>query len=404
MRAEERAAPLAGIRVIALEQFGAGPFATMQLADLGAEVVKIEEPSVGGDVGRYIPPGVSGSDSLYFETFNRGKRSVVLDVKTPAGREVFERLVATADIVFNNLRGDLPDTLGLTYDALGRVKAAIVCASLSAYGRRGDRRADPGYDALIQAEAGWAALTGGPDDPPTKSGLSVVDYAAGLAASFAMTAGVLDARRTGRGRDLDVNLYDVAIALLSYPATWLLSSGFVTKREEWSAHPSIVPFQFFETKDGHLAIACAKDRFFELLAPAMELGRLLDDARFSSMRARFEHRSELLGVLADRFRQRTTAEWCRSLRGTVPVAPVRSLSEALSVPELVERRMLAEYVHPRLGRVRSVGAPYAITDYAPDYRPGPALGADRDALLASAGYSAADVARLASEGAFGVAR
>ena len=159
---EESHAPLTGMRIVAIEQFGAGPFGTLLLADLGAEVIKIEDPAAGGDVGRSVPPGASDGSSLYFEAFNRGKRSIALDLTSPAGREVFSRLVATADAVYNNLRGDLPDKLGLTYAALSEINPAIVCVSLSAYGREGPRRAEPGYDALVQAEAGWASLTGEP--------------------------------------------------------------------------------------------------------------------------------------------------------------------------------------------------------------------------------------------------
>jgi crotonobetainyl-CoA:carnitine CoA-transferase CaiB-like acyl-CoA transferase len=158
--ASEQSGPLSGIRIIAIEQFGAGPFGTLFLADMGAEVIKIEDPSTGGDVGRYVPPGQVGTDSLYFESLNRNKRSVALDLKHPAGRAIFARLVASSDAVFNNLRGDLPTKLGLTYDALRRANPRIVCASLSAYGRKGERRAHAGYDTLIQAEAGWATMTG----------------------------------------------------------------------------------------------------------------------------------------------------------------------------------------------------------------------------------------------------
>ena len=193
------APPLAGVRILAVEQFGAGPFATLHLADLGAEVIKIEDPAAGGDVARSVPPVQAGTTSLYFEAFNRGKRSLALDLKSPAGRAVFERLVGTADAVFNNLRGDLPEALGLTYATLGRVNPAIVCVSLSAYGRSGPRAAEPGYDALIQAEAGWAALTGDPDGPPQKSGLSLADYAGGLAAARApRRRGSCPRRRPGR--------------------------------------------------------------------------------------------------------------------------------------------------------------------------------------------------------------
>jgi crotonobetainyl-CoA:carnitine CoA-transferase CaiB-like acyl-CoA transferase len=391
------------VRVVALEQFGAGPFATLQLADLGAEVIKVEDPAAGGDVGRYVPPGQTGSDSLYFESFNRGKRSILLDLKSAAGREVFERLVATADVVFNNLRGDLPDALGLTYGRLGSVNPRIVCVTLSAYGRTGDRRAMPGYDALIQAEAGWAAVTGDPSDPPTKSGLSVVDYAAGLATSFGIMVGLHDAQRTGRGRDIDLNLYDTAISLLTYPAAWFLSAGVASERLPLSAHPSIVPFQFFQTKDGYVAIACAKERFFQELAAGIGRPELAADARFATFKDRLRNRAELSELLSRRLRERTNAEWLGTLSGRVPIAPVRSLSDALSLDELQQRGMLAEYGHETLGQVRAVGSPVAIDGYERGYRAGPRLGADRDNLLESIGYTRDAIDDLAARGAFGEA-
>ena len=225
---EDSHAPLTGLRIVAVEQFGAGPFGTLLLADLGAEVIKIEDPAAGGDVGRTVPPGAADGSSLYFEAFNRGKRSIALDLTSPGGREVFSRLVATADAVYNNLRGDLPDRLGLTYAALSEINPAIVCVSLSAYGREDPRRAEPGYDALVQAEAGWASLTGEPGSPPARSGLPMADYAAGLVAACGLLAGIVDARRTGRGRDLDTSLFDTALAMLSYQATWWLSAGIET--------------------------------------------------------------------------------------------------------------------------------------------------------------------------------
>ncbi len=194
-------------------------------------------PGSGGDVSRYIPPGRVGTDSLFFEAFNRGKRSLALDLKTSGGRAVFERLVASADAVFSNLRGDQAARLGLTYDTLGRINPAIVCVALTGYGREGSGARLPGYDALIQAETGWASLTGAPDGPPTKSGLSLADYIAGLTAALGLVVALLDARQTGRGRDVDTNLYDSALAMLSYPATWFLSSGFVTRRHEMSGAP-----------------------------------------------------------------------------------------------------------------------------------------------------------------------
>ncbi len=397
----DRPAPLAGVRVVAVEQYGAGPFGTLYLADLGADIIKIEDPAVGGDVSRYIPPGRVGTDSLFFESFNRGKRSIALDLKAAGGRAVFERLVASADAVFSNLRGDQAERLGLTYDVLGKVNPAIVCVALTGYGRTGAGAHLPGYDALIQAESGWASLTGDPNGPPTKSGLSLADYIAGLTAALGLVVALLDARRTGLGRDVDTNLYDSALAMLSYPATWFLSSGFVTGRHELSAHPSVVPFQFFATADGHIAIATPKEKFFRTLVAGMDLAELTDDPRFVDFEARGRHRPELVAILGRRFAERSTEAWLERLRGRVPIAPVRTLEEALDVDDLRQRTMLAEYEHPSFGTVRSVGLPLTMGDFTPTYSRGPALGADGDQILRELGFDDDELAELRAEGAFG---
>lgn len=395
------AAPLAGVRIVAVEQYGAGPFGTMYLADMGAEVIKIEDPATGGDVSRWIPPGRSGSDSLFFEAFNRNKRSLALDLKTAAGRDVFERLAASADAVFSNLRGDQAERLGLTYARLGAINPAIVCVALTGYGRVGEAARWPGYDALIQAETGWASLTGSPDEPPAKSGLSLADYIAGLTAALGLMVAVFDARRTGRGRDVDTNLYDSALAMLSYPATWFLSQGFVTERKPMSAHPSVVPFQFFATADGHLAIAAPKEKFFRTLVAAMDLPDVGADPRFADFESRDRHRSALLGILERRFAEETTAVWVERLRGKVPVAPVRSLTQAADPDELRARGMLAEYPHPSFGEVRSVGLPLTMGGFEPTYRRGPALNGDQAEILAELAYSDDEIEALRSGGAFG---
>ena len=394
-------APLAGVRIVAIEQYGAGPFGTMYLADMGAEVIKIEDPGTGGDVSRWIPPGRSGSDSLFFEAFNRNKLGLTIDLKTTAGREVMERLVSSADAVFSNLRGDQAERLGLTYETLGAINPAIVCVALTGYGRGGASARWPGYDALIQAEAGWASLTGAPEEPPTKSGLSLADYVAGLTAALGLMVGVFDARRTGKGRDVDTNLYDSALAMLSYPATWFLSSGFVTERRPLSAHPSVVPFQFFATSDGYLAIAAPKEKFFRTLVTAMDLPEIAEDPRFTNFESRDRYRESLLEILGGRFAERTTEAWVTRLRGLVPVAPVRTLAEATDPDELRSRGMLAEYEHPSFGQVRSIGLPLTLGGYSPTYRRGPALNADQAEILADLGYDDAAIRRLRDEGAFG---
>ena len=248
---------LSGLRVIAVEQYGAGPYGSMQLADLGAEIIKIENPADGGDMTRRVGPfffgdGDKSDDSQFFHSFNRNKKSLTLDLKKPASREVLHRLAARSDALFDNLRGDLPAKLGLTYGDLAPANPKIVCAHLSAYGRDGSRAHWPGYDYLMQAEAGYLSLTGEPDGPPSRMGLSIVDLMTGLFAAFALVSGVLAARESGKGRDLDVSLFDAAMQNLTYLATWYLNAGHVQAREPRSAHPSLVPSQLYRTADGFI--------------------------------------------------------------------------------------------------------------------------------------------------------
>ena len=234
--------PLRGMRVIAIEQYGAGPYGTMQLADLGAEVIKIENPSEGGDMSRRVGPFFLGpDDSHFFESFNRNKKSITLNLKREGARDVLHALVTRADAVLDNLRGDLPQALGLTYDALKAANPRIVCAHLSAYGRTGSRADWPGYDYLMQAEAGYLSLTGEPNGPPSRMGLSIVDMMTGLFAAFALLSGIVAARETGMGRDIDVNLFDCALQNLSYLATWYLNENYEQRREPRSSHPSLTP-------------------------------------------------------------------------------------------------------------------------------------------------------------------
>jgi len=214
--------PLEGIRIVTVEQYGAGPFASMYLADLGAEVIKIENPSSGGDIARKSGPFFIGEDdSLFFQTFNRNKKSLTLNLKDKAGKEIFHKLVASSDAVMNNLRGDQPAKLGLDYESLKSVNSKIVCTHLSAYGRDNDRASWPGYDYLMQAEAGFMNLTGSPEGPPIRFGLSMVDFMTGATTSAALLAALIGVMKTGEGCDIDVSLFDVALQQLTYPATWL---------------------------------------------------------------------------------------------------------------------------------------------------------------------------------------
>ena len=257
--------PLADIRVVSVEQFGAGPWGTLQLADLGAEVIKIEDPFSKGDVGRYVPPYQEGEDSLFFETFNRNKKSVSLDLRHENARPVFHDMVRDVDGVYSNLRGDQPRKLGLLYEQLKDVNPRVVCCSLSGFGMTGPRASEGGYDYMMQGLAGWQSLTGDPEGPPTKSGLSLVDLSGGYASTIAMLAGLWRARRDGVGCDCDISLFETALHELMYIGPWAATHGYVPPRRADSAHPSIVPFQNFKAKDGWFVVAAAKQKFWETL-------------------------------------------------------------------------------------------------------------------------------------------
>src|SRR3954470_10296218 len=321
--------PLTGLRVISLCQFGAGPFATMQLADLGAEVIKVEDPTAGGDVGRYVPPFTGEQDSFYFQTFNRNKRSVTLNLRVPAARDILHRLVAVSDAVYYNLRGDLPAKLGLTYEHLSAANPRIVCCSLSAFGTTGPRAAEPGYDLLMQAYSGMMSLTGEPGTPPAKCGISIIDFAGAYVSAIGLLSAVLAARSTGQGRDVDVSLLDTSISMLSYLATNTLNREYEPERLSSSAHPSLYPSQVFPTADSYVAIICFKEKFWQELCAAMKRPTLAEDPRFLTFSDRLANREALLEIVEEVMRTRTTAEWLDRLRGRVPCAPVNTVRQAL---------------------------------------------------------------------------
>ncbi len=390
--------PLSGVRIVAVEQYGAGPFATQHLADLGAEVIKIENFREGGDVGRSVGPHFFGEgDSHFFEAFNRNKCSLTLDLKKPEGREVLLDLVKTSDAVFNNLRGDLPVKLGLTYDQLKEANPAIVCAHLSAYGRTGSRAAWPGYDYLMQAEAGYLSVTGEPDAPPARFGLSIIDLMTGTTAAMALLAGLVQARATGLGRDVDTSLFDVALHNLAYVATWYLNGDVVTGRDRRSAHPSLTPSQLYKTKDGWIFLMCNKEKFWGVLAEILDRPSWVTDERFSSFKARLTNRDLVERELDAALSRATTAQWLERLGGRVPAAPVYDIKQALDNPFVAERQNVVDAEHPRFGKIRGVAAPVRVDEPLPT-RAAPELGQDNGRLLAELGYDAGRIAMLRESG------
>jgi crotonobetainyl-CoA:carnitine CoA-transferase CaiB-like acyl-CoA transferase len=395
--------PLSGVRILAIEQYGAGPWGTLQLADLGAEVIKVEDPTVGGDVSRYIPPYQQDEDSLFFEAFNRGKRSISLDLRHPDGAAVLRDLATHVDALFCNLRGDQPAKLGLTYEVLKEVNSRIVCCSLSGFGMTGPRASQGAYDYVIQGLAGWMSLTGEPSGPPAKTGLSLVDFSGGYVAALSIMAGLWRARAEGVGCQCDISLQETALALLSYVGTWAATSGYRPERMADSAHPSVVPFQLFPTADGYVVVACPKPRFWELLCPILGRADLLEDPRFADFKGRDAHRDELLPELYAAFAKRTTAEWVEELEAAgIPVGPVNNVAQALADPQVVARHGVVEVEHPRLGRVRHLASPARVVGATRAPEPAPARGADTTAVLQElCGYAPERIAELDQAGAFG---
>lgn len=392
--------PLEGIRIIAVEQYGAGPFGSMYLADLGAEVIKIEPPHTGGDISRQTGPYFLGdNDSHFFQTFNRNKKSLTLNLKSPSGRAVFERLIASADAVMNNLRGDQPSKLGLDYASLKQVNPRIVCAHLSAYGRDNARADWPGYDYLMQAEAGFMGLTGEPDGEPARFGLSMVDFMTGVTCAAGLMAGLLGAARHGCGRDVDVCLFDVAIQQLTYPATWYLNEGHVTERQPRSAHPSTVPCQLYTSADGWVFVMAMTEKFWRQLAEGIQRPDLLEDPRFANVAARREHRGELQAELDAAFAARSTEDWVSHFAGKLPIAPVYQLDQALRNRYLGDIGMLQHLPHPQREDFRVLANPIRLDGERLAGSVCSPLGGDTEDLLQALGLTVEDIETLRNDGA-----
>jgi crotonobetainyl-CoA:carnitine CoA-transferase CaiB-like acyl-CoA transferase len=390
--------PLDGVRVLAVEQYGAGPFGTQFLADQGAEVIKIENPNDGGDFARAIGPYFfTPDDSEFFHAYNRNKKSLTIDLSKSEGMAVFHDMVKTADAVASNLRGDVPDKLGLTYGVLKDINPKIVCAHLSAYGRKGPRADWPGFDYLMQAEAGYFSLTGEPGGPPARFGLSVVDQMTGLEIAYAVLAGITGARSSGQGRDLDVSLFDIALCNLGYPALWYLNEGHVTEREERSGHPSLTPCALYTTADGWIFIMCNKEKFWPVLCDALEHADWAADERFADFKGRLVHRALIQDMLDEALSAKSTAVWLKVFAGKVPAAPINDIEQALDNPFVKDEGRLQSLELEGHGTYRAIDAPIKCDEPTPA-NPAPRLGQDTEALLTDLGYDHARLAALKDGG------
>lgn len=390
--------PLAGIRILDLGRALAGPMCSMLLADLGADVVKIEPPGLGDD-SREWPPLQNG-ESCYFVSFNRNKRSVVLDLTTEEGKAVFLRMVETADVVIENYRHGVMERLGLGHERLRAINPKLVYCSITGFGRTGPRRDLPATDIYMQAFACLMGLTGEPGGTPMRLGVSLCDLTTGVFASYGVLAALLARKESGKGQLVDTSLLEGQMAFLSYLITAYFSTGKVPQAQG-SGHPSIVPYQAFKSSDGWVALASFNDRLWQRAAKGLGLPELALDPRFDTNPKRLARKAELTGILAARFATRTTDEWVAIMEAhDVPLAPVNTLDKLVADPQVAAREMVQTIDHPTAGEIKVFGFPVKFSDTPCTLtRPPPTHGEHTTEVLREYGYADDDIRRLAQRGA-----
>ncbi len=398
--------PLEGIRVLDFSRVLSGPMATMVMADLGAHVIKVEDLE-GSDVTRHNPPYVNG-ESHYFLSLNRNKESVALDLKKPEGLEIVRSLAAQSDIVVENFRPGVAGRIGIGYEALSRINPRLVYCSISGFGQTGPWRDKTAFDLVIQALTGAVAVTGEPDRPPVKMGLPLADELSGMFCTISALAALEQRERTGRGAYLDTAMYDVGTSLLAYMANVYFATGEQAQRLG-SRHPTIYPYNAFETGDGHIVVAAFTQVFWRKFSRVLGREDLADNPRYATFADRHRNRPELGAILEAIMRTRTTAEWEEALRaGDVPNGPVNSVAQAIEMEQTLARRMVVEMDHPVAGRLRTLGTPFHFdfeggAQFRPDCRPAPVLGQHtRSVLRDLLGYDEARIERLAADKVVGL--
>ena len=394
------AAALDKIKVVDLTRTLAGPFCTMLMGDMGAEVIKVEEPT-GGDETRKWTPFVNG-ESTQFLTFNRNKRSLSVNLKEREGLKIVQDLAADADVMIESFRAGTLDRLGLGYEAIKKTNPGVVYCSISGYGRTGPMADMPGYDLLIQAYSGLMSLTGDPEGSPLRIGFSLVDLFTGMMAYGTILTALRQRDQTGKGQWVESALLDGQVAALSYHATGFMGTGVEPKRMG-SGHPSLVPYQSFSASDGQFIIGCANQGLWERMCRAIGQDAMLDDPRYTTNTDRVEHRAECVGELSALFAQETTAHWVDLIvEAGVPCGPINTVADVVSNPQVLARNMIAEVDHPNIPNLKFPGSPLKLTDSpATIRRVPPMLGQHNEEILEEAGYSPEKIADLKERGVLG---
>ena len=380
---EIRPGPLGGVRVLDLTRVVAGPYCSMFLGDLGAEVVKVEQPGAGDDTRGWGPP-FAGGESAYYLSINRNKQSLALDLKSKRAVELLRQLVKAADVILENFRPGTMERLGLGEKELREINPRLIYASLTGFGADGPMSDWPGYDLIVQAWGGLMSITGTPDGEPVKVGVAIIDLVAGLMLGKAITAALFAREKIGVGQRIDTSLLEAEVASLINVGSNYLVGGKVPSR--WgNAHPNIVPYQSFQTADGYLVIGVASEVIWKRFCEAIAQRDLIDDPRFTDNSKRVENRSELIALLSQIFLQRRNDAWFKLLTGAeVPCAPVQTIDQVFQAPQVLQRDMLIELDHPTAGKVRMAGIPvkFSLTPAAVRLPP-PLLGEHNEKILKS---------------------
>lgn len=390
---------LGGLRVLDLSRILSGPFCTMVLADLGADVIKVENAAGGDDTRAWGPP-FQGEEASYFLSVNRNKRGIAVDLKDLECRALVQRLARSADVVVENFRPGAAARLGLGYEDVKADNPGVVYASISGYGQTGPFQDEPGYDAIAQALSGVMSVTGESDGPPVRFGVSGADLAAGMWAAVGVLAALRERERTGMGQWVDVSLLDGQIAWLTYVASGYFATGTVPARYG-SAHPTIVPYQAFPTADGHVMVAAGNDGLWHRFAGAVGLDHLVDDPRFLTNPDRVRNRAALLPLIEEALATRSAAEWEKILsEAAVPAGRINTVDQALAHPQVTARKMITEVEHATAGRVRTVATPVKLSSTPTAVRTAPPTHGQHTAeILASLGVDGEALAALRDRGA-----
>jgi crotonobetainyl-CoA:carnitine CoA-transferase CaiB-like acyl-CoA transferase len=389
--------PLDGVRILELGQIIAGTYGSQVLSDLGAEVIKVETPE--GDLGRIPSVAPYRGESGLFLTFNRNKKSIVINLKADEGRQIFYDLVKTADVVIDNFRPGVLKRLRIDYETLKAIKPDIIQCSVTGFGEAGAYKDFPAVDIIIQAISGYMAITGEPGRPPVRTGIPIADLSGGIFSCKAILAALFDRERTGKGRRIELSMFDGMLNLLTYMGTMWLTNGELPQ-PPGSSHEYTVPWQAFRVKDGYVVVATRQDAFWRKLCQALGRPDLDADERFTTNAKRVEHRSILVPELEAILATRTLDEWMALFKEfDVPAAPVNNLDRAFAEPPVAERSMIAEYDHPKVGKVRLPGNPIRMSDMGTISKPAPLLGEHTDEVLGGIlGLSAEAIAGLKGKG------